>query len=419
MFSFGGYSKEVDFIYKGKKVSLLSDSFTKKDALRVKGMYAFGRNVLGPSYLKIMDFHGPKYKMDNEPFLLYSNHTMNLDPGFQLCVINKYMRFIASDHLAEKAPIRKIMEVSGQPIIKHNEAPTSVVYNEVINTIRKGINVSISVESRKSNNGETGFISKKNAELAKDCGCKLITYRLSGGYFRTPRWAMESRKGPIYGEIVNIYSKEEIASMSVDEIYEHIVEDLYINAYEFNREKKNNYTCEHPAEAAEIILYCCPKCNQFATLHSKDDHIDCDCGFHATVDDMGFWHSDDLEFDDLVSWDRWQKSDLKQLCQEKQGTGELLFEDNDQYIYISKGNEKTDLSEEAHIALYDDRFELDFGDKNAIIYLDDIKKIDSNSKMTLLIVTQDSYYHIKSPKTPRSATKYVVAARYLMGKENN
>ena len=37
--------------------------------------------------------------------------------------------------------------------------------------------------------------------------------------------------------------------------------------------------------------------------------------------------------------------------------------------------------------------------------------------MTLLIVTDKVYYEIHSKK-PRSATKYVVAVRYLSGKEN-
>ena len=368
--------------------------------------------------MKYLDFHTPRYKFDREPFLMYSNHCMNLDPGFQIMAVNKFQRFIASDHLAEKAPIRKIMELAGDPIIKRHENSTSVVYNEIVETIKSGSSVTISVESKKSNNGETGFISKKNAELAKECGCKLVTYRIDGGYLRTPRWGLEGRKGPVNGDIVNIYSKEEVASMSVDELYDHICEDLYTNNYEYNRKQRNKYTCAHPAEAAEIILYACPKCKEFSTLHSKDDHIDCDCGFHATVDEYGFWHSEDLAFDDLVSWDHWQKDLLKNFCAEKAGTKDLLFEDNQQYVYVSKGTQKQVLSEDAELKLFADRFELKLGKEEVVIYLDDIKKIDSNSKMTLLIVTEDNYYHIKSKEYPRSATKYVVAARYLMGKDN-
>ena len=51
------------------------------------------------------------------------------------------------------------------------------------------------------------------------------------------------------------------------------------------------------------------------------------------------------------------------------------------------------------------------------IPLECIKKISIASKMNLLIVTDKTYYEILS-KAPRSAIKYLVAHRYLMGKES-
>ena len=74
-------------------------------------------------------------------------------------------------------------------------------------------------------------------------------------------------------------------------------------------------------------------------------------------------------------------------------------------------------SERGNVSLYGDRIEITAENSVDSVPLENIKKISIAAKMNLLIVTDKAYYEIHS-KSPRSAIKYVVAHRYLMGKES-
>ena len=125
-----------------------------------------------------------------------------------------------------------------------------------------------------------------------------------------------------------------------------------------------------------------------------------------------------MYFDDIVRWDKFQKGVLKELTESKKGTDELLFEDTEQTIYsLDKNGNRVLKAESACISLFGDCFEISDEGFTDMIPIESIKKISIAAKMNLLIVTDKTYYEIHSHK-PRSAIKYVVAVRYLLGKEN-
>lgn len=388
-----------------------------KGTQRAKFFFMLGRNIIGPFFKKTIDFHGKAYRIDEQPFILFANHGDNLDAAHELISIKRYMRFVVSDHLTRKKSMAMFLQFLAAPIVYHREKGSDALYNEIVRSIKCGKNVAMHLEGGKTNNGETGYISRRNATLVKECGCALITYRNMGGYMKTPRWAKNKRKGPSYGEIVNIYSKEQIRRMSEEEIFAHILEDLHFNAYDYQRQSPKKYMAEKPAESAEIILYGCPKCRGIGTLKSENDTIKCNCGFKAVIDDYGFWHSEDMAFDDIVSWDRYQKELLQDITDFTKSTDSLLFSDNSQIIYSVENGEKILKSEDSEIVLYANCFEILSQKDKITIPLERIKQITTSSVMNLMIVTDDEYYEIKST-FPRSATKYIVAVRYLQGKEN-
>lgn len=124
-----------------------------------------------------------------------------------------------------------------------------------------------------------------------------------------------------------------------------------------------------------------------------------------------------MAFDDIVSWDRYQKELLQDITDFTKSTDSLLFSDNSQIIYSVENGEKILKSEDSEIVLYANCFEILSQKDKITIPLERIKQITTSSVMNLMIVTDDEYYEIKST-FPRSATKYIVAVRYLQGKEN-
>ena len=375
------------------------------------------RNIIGPAFKKICDIECDKVRIKEEPFILMANHGHNFDAAAELAGIRNFMRFVMSDHLTRKPIMRVLLNFLATPIIYHREKGSDSLYNEVVDNLNAGVNVCMHIEGGKTNNGETGYISKRNAQMVKDGNCALVTYRNKGGYLKAPRWAENKRSGKISGEVVNVYSRDEIKKMSVDEIYEHIKEDLSFNIYDEQKINPQIYSAENPAESSEIILYACPKCKQIGTLTSKNDKIFCECGFEASVDNYGFWHSEDMWFDDIVRWDKFQKGVLKELADKKKGTDELLFGDSEQIVYTLENENRVLQSERGNVSLYGDRIEITTENSVDSVPLENIKKISIAAKMNLLIVTDKAYYEIHS-KSPRSAIKYVVAHRYLMGKES-
>jgi len=389
----------------------------KKGVLKGKILIFVLRNIIKGPAVRILKFTDTEHKINDQPYLVFANHSDIIDPAYIIKTMRRYVRFVMSDHVMRMGIVEKLYNFIDSPIVFEREKGTDVLYDTIVDNIKAGINVAMYPEGAMTSTGETGYISKRNAALVKECDCTFVTYRGKGGYLKKPRWAKNSRKGPISGEVVNVYTKEQIRAMSEEELYKHIVEDLYFNIYDEQRIKHHEYITEDPAEHAEIILYGCPKCKEVGFLRTKGDKIFCNCGFEATVDNYGFWHSDDMKFDNIVDWDKFQKNLLKEIADKKRNSPEEVFCDKEQMIYSVHNADSVTLTEKGEIHLYGDRVELLSDKENIIIPIADVESIKTSSKMNLLLVTKKGYYEIRSPY-PRSATKYIVAIRYLQDKEN-
>ncbi len=394
----------------------MKDDITK-GVLRGKILIRILRTIVKIPAVKILQFSDKEVRIKDKPYLVFANHSDSIDPAYIIKTTKKYVRFVMSDHVMRMGLVGKLYKLLDAPIVFEREKGTDALYKSIVDNIKAGVNVAMYPEGALTNTGETGFISKRNATLVKECGCTFVTYRGRGGYLKKPRWAKSSRKGPLFGEVVNIYSKEQIRSMTEDEIYEHIIEDLYVNIYDEQRKDPHAYIGEDPAEHAEIILYGCPQCKSIGNLRTRGREIFCNCGFKAEIDNFGFWHGENMEFDNIPAWDSFQKKLLKEITDRVKGTNELLFRDDKQQIYTIENGEVATLSENGKIELFADRIVITADNKEITVPLSEINSVKTSSKMNILLVTEEGYFEIKS-SYPRSATKYIVAIRYLQGKEN-
>ena len=102
--------------------------------------------------------------------------------------------------------------------------------------VRKGVSVCLFPEGTRSFDGRTDKLHPTTGRLIKLCNSTVVTYRLEGGYLSSPRWGHGLRRGRIRGEVVNVYSADEIKNMSAEELVERVNADIYENAFE--RQKK-------------------------------------------------------------------------------------------------------------------------------------------------------------------------------------
>ena len=380
----------------------------------VKTIFALLKNKVVKENNVHLDYHKPKAKS----FILISNHTDAMDPGFEMVALDKYVRYVASDHTT-RMKLGWVFKYIGGVIIKYRDRPSSELTKEIIRNVQAGIPVGLHAEGAMTVNGQTGFISEHTGQLVKDSGVALITYKFVGGYLRKPRWANTKRNGPIMGHFVNEYSAEELSKLSVKEITEIIRRDTYVNAYEEQRKEAHDYDGENLAECVERVLYLCPKCNRVGTLHSKGNFLACDCGYKVEMKKDGFFHDcgEGLVHDNVLDWDLWQRDIWKEklLSAEK---GSLIFSEGGQKVKKVDGDEEELLPENATISLYPEKLVVSFdGTRDDIVMeMAKIKQLSLAGKDTILVVDDKVFLDIGS-EIPRSSTKYIAAWRYLTGKD--
>ena len=376
--------------------------------------------TLGPIVFKKLNVEMDYYEPKNKTFLLIANHTDALDPGFLMLEFNKYIRFVASDHVTRGGLLGFVIKYLGGVIVKRRSNPPEVLWNDILDTLKADIPVGLFAEGSTSLNGETGFISENTGKLVKDSGKALITHRFIGGYLRSPRWANTNKVGPVFGQVVNEYSAEELAKMTVEEVNEIIRKDTYVNAFEEQRKNTKTYTGENMAEYLERILYVCPKCKTIGELHSKGDYLKCDaCGYNVEYGTDAFFHSEDSEvvFDNVLDWDKWQRKIWKEKVLSAKDD-ELIFEDTDQVIRTIKEDAKIPVADHAKLQLYKDKFVVvkDDGEKVEMPVLT-MNRVWIAAKDSLILVNDEHYFDVSCHDVKRAAIKYVAAWMYLRGKD--
>ncbi|MDD6147267.1 MAG: lysophospholipid acyltransferase family protein [Oscillospiraceae bacterium] len=375
-------------------------------------------NLLKKKYMTENNVTLEVRKPEHKAFLLIANHTEAADPGYEMVATKRYLRFVASDHTL-RMKMGWVFKYIGGVIVKHRERPSSELTSEIIDNLKAGIPVGLHAEGAMSVNGQTGFVSEHTGQLVKDSGAALVTYRFVGGYLRKPRWAESPRKGPIKGEFVAEYSPEELAKLSVHEITELIRRDIYVNAYERQRENPEDYSGDNLAECVERVLYLCPECGKVGTLHSHGNFLECDCGYKVEMQSDGFFHDTGkgLHYDNVLDWDMWQRARWKERVLAA-AEGELIFSEENMTVRTVGDEGDTVLTEKGKLSLCQDRFEVDLGDGSevCVIPMKEVKQVSLAGKEALLLVGGGHYFDIR-PARPASPNKYIAAWRYLTGRE--
>lgn len=359
-----------------------------------------------------------RYVPQNKNFIVIANHSDALDPIYILCSLRKYVRYVMGDHVIFNPVVKFFLKTMCGWIVKGRDNHPSVLINDMMASSKEGVPLGLFAEGTITPNGETGFFSPRTGQLVKDLGVALITFRIKGGFFHTPRWGTGLRKGPVFAGVVHEYSPEELESMTAEEVNALIKRDIYVNAFEEQRKRPRIYKGKNLAEHIERILYICPHCEQVGTMHSKGNFLTCDCGYKVEFGRDGFFHQceKELVFDNVLDWDKWQKPVWKDKVLNTPD-GELIFEEKEQPVYTLVKRKKVELSDNAILRLYKDRFEIILNEKETITFpIEKLKLVLNVSVESVMFFDGERFIYVKS-KNPRAAAKYVAAWRYLIGKD--
>ena len=149
------------------------------------------------------------------PFLLMSNHVTNWDPILVACSFPEQAYFVTSEHLLRAGLGGKLVGWLQSPIPRQKSGNAATTVLTMMRYLRRGLNVCVFPEGNRTWDGVTAEFLPSIAKLARTSGAALVTYKLTGGYFASPRWAGNSiRRGKMHGATVRVYSPEELRAMS-------------------------------------------------------------------------------------------------------------------------------------------------------------------------------------------------------------
>ena len=374
---------------------------------------------IAPSVLK------PLYKYSYElapklepPYLVFSNHNGDLDPALVALSFPQQMYFVASEHVYRAGFASKILRFVFEPIAKRKGTADAVTVMKSIRALREGKNVCIFPEGQKSFNGITGEINIATGKLVKASKASLVTYKLEGGYFTTPRWGKGIRKGKMHGSIVNIYNKEDLEKLSPEEITDLVKKDLYEDAYQKQSQNPIAYKGKNLAEGIEHALYLCPKCKQIDTLFSKKNSVFCkNCDFTTSIDIYGYF-DENCKFKTVLQWDEFQQEELKKLIQEKSSEkSEFIFSDDEVTLKTVKAEHQEEIIGTGKFSMFTDKFIFNSVKDEKEISLEipqkNIVDISMYGKQALVFSDNNGNYYELTSKNIINVRKYIFCFKYL------
>jgi len=297
---------------------------------RHRWFYIIVRRLVCLPFQWLLRFEAAPVPDVQSPYIVIANHTTDYDSILLGISFPKQMYFIASEHIFRVGWLRRPLIYFLDPIAKRKGGADVATAMQAVRRLRKGRNIALFAEGNKSFHGATCPVHPATGSLVKASKATLVTYRLEGGYFTSPRWAHTLRRGRMRGVVVGIYPPEKMAAMTETDINALIARDIDEDAYRRQLEHPVTYRGKRLAEGIQNALYLCPKCHRYGTVHGVDDQIVCDCGLQITYTQTGMLEGADVPFPSLEAWGVWQRGTMKD--QLSTCGDEPLFSDENQTI---------------------------------------------------------------------------------------
>lgn len=359
---------------------------------------------------------GVKLKIDRSgiediegPALVLCPHVSLKDHIFVAnALLPKRPTFVLSEHFISKPIIGTVLKKFARVITKKMFCADAGTIMGIMRAKSEGNIIVLFPEGRLNAVAHSQPVAEGTAQLVKKLGIDVYSAVGNGSALVYPKWGEKPRRGVIDVKTSKVLSKEDIASLQVDEISAAIDKLIYHDdeAAAAGRE----YLCSDTAKGLDSVLYKCPQCHDEFTLTAGEGCITCkSCGFKTR---LGY----DYRFDNDVvksvnDWFYWQRETFN--------TDEVLKDD----IRIGAVNDKGIMDFDAgagSIRLDRDRFWL-----KGSVFGNDIEFSRETKKIGGLPYTPmrefDIYYDKKllylMPQDGRRIIKYVNMVDLVCQKE--
>lgn len=178
--------------------------------------------------------------------------------------------------------------------------------------------VAIAPTGQTSLNGEMTYLDPSIVKLLRLCKVDVYTLQMKGAYLAYPKWRTEKnkRKARIYTSTVKVLTKEEIATLSEEEIYQRVHDSLDLSEHELQLKNPIKVRGKHLIEGLENVLFYCPKCGAKYSYHSDSNTMVCqECHNSVSMNNFGQLYptnQESIAFENEAKWYHWQGEKIKE-----------------------------------------------------------------------------------------------------------
>ncbi len=159
---------------------------------------------------------------------------------------------------------------------KRRYVSDGLVVKNIRRALDNGQSVVVYPESRHSNVGTTAYIPPNIGKLVKMMKVPLVILSAHGSYLANPFWDEEhTRKVPIEAHLECVYSAEDVAKLSSEQIQQTIKDRLQYDEYRWQQDNNILITEPKRAEGLHKALYQCRNCGAEFTMKSLGSAICC------------------------------------------------------------------------------------------------------------------------------------------------
>ena len=264
------------------------------------------------------------------PFILLSNHASLVD----------FANVMKSGYTKKYCWVTSIEEFNGREWLMRSVGcipkrkftkDTILIRNcyKALHTLK--CNVVIYPEARFALAGINEDIGKALGKFAKVCKVPIVVMNQKGTFLRSPQWCKHPyRKIQCELDYIQVVTKEEVLTLSAEEIQERIEDAFIWDDYKWQYDNKIKIKDKDRATNIHKILYKCPCCGAEEKTTSYDHFVECkECGAKWDMDEysrLSLTNEDkswDSNLAHVPNWYRWEREEVNKEVE----NGTYLFED--------------------------------------------------------------------------------------------
>lgn len=248
-----------------------------------------------------------------EPCLILMNHSSFLDMEIAYSILfNKNFNTVTTtDAFIGKNWL--LRQIGCFPTVKFLNDPLLV--RNIANVIKKKRSILMFPEAGYTFDGTMTTIPFALAKLVKFLNVPLVTIITQGAHLRQPLFnKLRKRKVKVTCDYKYVLSKEQINSMSYDEIYDVILKEFSFDNYEYQINNNIIIDEKERADNLNVVLYKCPHCGVEGKMFGYDNILECKhCNISYELCENGKLNclNGKTIYDTIPKWYKYQREEVR------------------------------------------------------------------------------------------------------------